>query len=154
LGKDKAKDLEYFMRRENMMDMVRKALGNSTTARQFAEMSLAGGLSGAAGGAGEAMMTGNMDAKTVLSAALVGGAVAGHRAINFKVAQRVGEMLASNDPKVLSTAIKMLKTNPDAGRAMLKAEKLIEKLSGQGAGSAPPMLPAIATGRADQQQQQ
>ncbi len=100
------------------------------------------------------MMTGHMDAKTLLSAALVGGAVAGHRAINFKVAQRVGEMLASDDPKVLQTAIKMVKTNPDAGRAMIRAEKIMEKLSGQGAGSAPPMLPAISAGRADEQQQQ
>ena len=150
LGKDKAKDLELFMRRENMMDMVRKAMGNSTTVRQYVEMGLAGGLIGAAGGVGEGIMTGHMDAKSLLSAAVVGGAVAGHRAINFKVAQRVGEMLASNDPKVLATAIKMVKTNPDAGRAVLRAEKMLEKLSGQGAGSAPPMLPAITSGRADE----
>lgn len=154
LGKDKAQDLEMFLRRENMMDLVRKSLGNSTTARQYMELGLAGGLSGVAGGTAEAMMTGNMDAKSLLSAAVVGGAVAGHRAINFKVAQRVGEMLASNDPKVLGTAIRMIKTNPDAKRAVIRAEKMLEKLSGQSAGSAPPMLPAVGAGRADQEQQQ
>ena len=154
LGKDKAKDLEYFMRRENMIDMARKALGNSTTARQYMELGLAGGLGGAIGGTGDAMISGHMDVKTLISAAVLGGALAGHRAVNFKVAQRVGEMLASSDPKVLVTAIKMVKTNPDAGRAVLRAEKIMEKLSGQGAGSAPPMLPAITSGRADEQQQQ
>jgi len=151
LGKDKAKDLEYFMRRENMMDMLRKSLGNSTTARQLTELGIAGGIGA---GADSIINKKAPDMQSLMSALVVGGAVAGHRAINFKVAQRVGEMLASDDPKVLGTAIKMLKTNPDAGRAFMRAEKMVEKLSGQGAGSAPPVLPAITGGRAQDQQQQ
>ncbi|MDE2101690.1 MAG: hypothetical protein KGL39_30875 [Patescibacteria group bacterium] len=156
LGKDKASDLEYFLRRENMMDMARTAIkGNSTTARQLIESGIAGGIGAAAGGAAEAAVTGKMDAKSLISAAVLGGASMGHRAINFKVAQRVGEMLASNDPKVLLTAIKMAKTNPDAGRAVRNAERILEKLSGQGSVSAGPLLPAqMSAVRADQQQQQ
>jgi len=154
LGKDKADDLQYFLRRENMMDLARTAIrGNSTTVRQLIQSGVAGGIGAAAGGAAEAALTGNMDAKSILSAALVGGAAAGHRAINFNVARRVGEMLASNDPAVLRTAIKMAKTNPDAGRAVVRGEQFLEKLIGQRAGDASPI---ISTGmvpvRADQQQ--
>lgn len=155
LGKGKAEDLQYFLRRENMMDMARTAIkGNSTTARQLIETGIAGGIGAAAGGAADAAISGKMDAKSLMSAALLGGASMGHRAINFKVAQRVGEMLASSDPKVLLTAIKMAKTNPDAGRAIRGAEKILEKLSGQGSGNSGVLLPAqMGLGRADQQQQ-
>src|SRR6185312_9312614 len=97
----------------------------------------------------EAALKGDWDYKTVVAAALLGGAGAGHRAINFKVAQRVGEMLASSDPKVLMTAIKMAKTNPDAGRAMRKAETTLEKILGQRSSGAAAILPSVASGRAD-----
>lgn len=155
LGKGRAQELELFLRRENMMDIARTAVkGNSTTTRQLVEAGIAGGIGGSAGGAADAAMNGKIDAKSILTGALLGGAAMGHRAINFKVAQRVGEMLASEDPKVLMTAIKMAKTNPDAGRALRKAETLLEKLVGSSSSEAAPMLPGVAPGRADEQQQQ
>lgn len=155
LGKDRAKDLEWFLRRENIMDLARKAMGNSTTARQLMEMGIAGAMGSAAGGAAEAIYSGKSpDIRTVMSGVLVGGAAGLGRKVNFKVAQRVGEMLASDDPKVLETAIRMAKTNPDAGRALRKAETLLEKLVGSRSGEAAPMLPGVAPGRADEQQQQ
>lgn len=155
LGKGRAQELEYFLRRENMMDLVRKSLGNSTTARQLMEMGIAGGVGAAAGGAAEAALGGKFpDAKTAMSALFVGAAAGLSRKVNFKVAQRVGEMLASDDPKVLMTALKMAKTNPDAGNVMRRAETMIEKIAGQHSNAAAPMLPNLATGRADEQQQQ
>ena len=155
LGKGRAEELELFLRRENMLDLARTAVkGNSTTARQLIEAGIAGGIGAASGGAAEAAISGHADIKTILTGALLSGAAAGHRAINFKVAQRVGEMLASNDPKVLMTAIKMAKTNPDAGRAMRKAETILEKLVGSRSNETTPLLPGMAPGRADDQQQQ
>lgn len=155
LGKGRAQELELFLRRENMMDLARTAVkGNSTTTRQLVEAGIAGGIGGSAGGAADAAMSGRVDAKSILTGALLGGAAMGHRAINFKVAQRVGEMLASEDPKVLMTAIRMAKTNPDAGRALRKAETLLEKLVGSRSNEAAPMLPGVVPGRADEQQQQ
>jgi hypothetical protein len=154
LGRGRAQELEFFLRRENMMDLARTAIkGNSTTARQLIEAGIAGGVGGTAGGAAEAALKGNFDAQSIMTAALLGGAASGHRAINFKVAQRVGEMLASNDPKVLMTAIRMAKTNPDAGRAMKRAETILEKVIGQRTNEAAPMLPSVAASRANDEKQ-
>lgn len=153
LGPGRAQELELFLRRENMMDLARKALGNSTTARQWQQMLLAGGLSSGFGAGAEAALTGNMDAKTLMTGALMGGAVAGHRAINFKLAQRIGEMLVSDDPKILRQALRMATNNPGVRNAMRGAESLIEKLAGQGASTLPPVLPMTAIGHANEQQQ-
>jgi len=155
LGKGRAQELELFLRRENMMDLARKAMGNSTTARQLMEMGIAGAVGSAAGGAAEAIYSGKSpDIRTLMSGVLVGGAAGLGRKVNFKVAQRVGEMLASDDPKVLLTAIKMAKTNPDAGKALRRAETMMEKLIGSRSSEAAPLLPNVAPGRADEQQQQ
>ena len=155
LGKGRAQELELFLRRENMMDLARKAMGNSTTARQLMEMGIAGAVGSAAGGAAEAIYSGKSpDIRTLMSGVLVGGAAGLGRKVNFKVAQRVGEMLASDDPKVLMTAIKMAKTNPDAGKALRRAETMMEKLIGARSSEAAPLLPSVAPGRADEQQQQ
>lgn len=155
LGKGRAQELELFLRRENMMDLARKAMGNSTTARQLMEMGIAGAVGSAAGGAAEAIYSGKSpDIRTLMSGVLVGGAAGLGRKVNFKVAQRVGEMLASDDPKVLMTAIKMAKTNPDAGKALRRAETMMEKLIGSRSSEAAPLLPSVAPSRADEQQQQ
>src|SRR5690606_34619885 len=44
LGPAKARQMEAFVRVEDIMDRARGALGNSTAARQLAEMGLAGGV--------------------------------------------------------------------------------------------------------------
>src|SRR5690606_30050697 len=46
LGPQKSKELEAFLRTENIMDRMRGALGNSSTARQLVEAGLAGGATG------------------------------------------------------------------------------------------------------------
>src|SRR5690606_38380933 len=42
LGANRAREIESFLRVEQFLDLVRTAMGNSTTARQLAEMGLGG----------------------------------------------------------------------------------------------------------------
>lgn len=99
LGPARAKSLEAFLHTERIMDELRTAVqGNSTTARQLAEAGLAGG---AVGG-----FLGGSDPRDISLGALMGAmARTGKTRIDARVAQRVGEMLASNNPDVVKKAI-------------------------------------------------
>lgn len=103
LGPGKTKEFEAFMRVESMMDGLRKAVtGNSTTARQLAEAGLAGGAIGALSG----------DPRDISIGAVLGTmAGVGKRKIDQRLAQRVGEMLASSDPAVFRKAVKLVANN-------------------------------------------
>lgn len=101
LGPQRAAELEATLRVEGLMDLARGAVqGNSTTARQLVELGLAGGV----GGVGYL----SSDPSAVMNAALVWGAARGHRAIDSRVAQRVANMLTSDDPRVLLRGIQMV----------------------------------------------
>lgn len=99
LGPQRAREIETFLRIEGIMDDARRAVGgNSTTARQLAEMGLAGGAYGAT--------TGDFSPQGLLTGALIYGAGRkGVQKIDDRVARRVAEMLASNDPNVLRKGI-------------------------------------------------
>lgn len=162
LGPNRSDQLESFLRREDMLDLARKGLQGSTTARQQFMRALAGGIGhGAAGGAmaggvaagAEQFFEGEIDAKKVLSAALLGTAAAGKVVISRQLAQRVGELLASNNPADIQLVTRMAANNPAVRDGIRRGEILLEKLAGQGAGHAPPMLPSMIGARADQQQQ-
>ncbi len=94
LGKSAARELEAFMRVEDIMNKMRHGLGNSTTARQLAEMGMAGGVGTTAG------LMGGQDLQTSMT---IGGLVAlgrrGAGALSQRVDERVlkavGEMLLS-----------------------------------------------------------
>src|SRR5215470_5965761 len=103
--------IEAFIRRENIMDASRKALGNSTTARQLITAGLAGGTLGASQGddlwsvlkgAAEGVASG-------AAARIYGGKLVGM--IDQRTARRVGEMLASDDLDVLSRGLKVVANN-------------------------------------------
>lgn len=97
LGAQRAGELEAGMRVEGIMDTARTAIqGNSTTARQLVELGLAGGAAGT-GGVGAY----NMDAKQMTYAAIAGVLIGGKHHIDRRLAQRVAEMLTSNDPQIL-----------------------------------------------------
>lgn len=103
LGPQRARQLEAFLRVEGIMDRARTAItGNSTTARQLAELGLAGGAGGIAG---HGDLT---DPRTVGTAAVVYGLMHGRNRVNERVARRVGEMLASDDPQVLQRGAQMI----------------------------------------------
>jgi hypothetical protein len=97
LGPQRASELEATLRAEGIMDTARQAIqGNSTTARQLVELGLAGGAAGT-GGVGAY----NMDPKQMTYAAIAGALIGGKHHIDTRLANRVAEMLTSQDPTVL-----------------------------------------------------
>jgi hypothetical protein len=139
LGPAKAAHLETFLRIEDIHDLARKMLGNSTTARQAIEAHLASGAgktltSATFGGmmaALEAYSTGQIDSKTFFTFAVTGGLSGGRAFVNTKVARRIGELLASDRPHDIIAITRMVANNHQVGRAIRGAETAIEKLGGQ-----------------------
>jgi len=126
LGPAKARDLQSFLTVERTMDKLRTAVsGNSSTVRQLAERGLAGGI----GGAGLGYLTGNsptgggaMGSIAAPLAMLLTGKV------NAKVAQRVAELLASDDPKLLEQAQNMIANQPNLRNAFDWLEEQLIKI--------------------------
>jgi hypothetical protein len=146
LGRNRAADLEAGLRVEGIMDLARRAVqGNSTTARQLAELGLAGGAYGFSGG-----VSNPLDPSAVLNAALVYGAARGRNAINERLSRRVAEMLASNDPRVLTRGIQTIARNQTMFNSIRAADRGLARVGGSEA----PAIPALQmTGavRADDQ---
>lgn len=110
LGVERSRQVEALLRVEAVVDEARKALGNSTTARQLAEASLAGG---GAVAAFEGLNENGFNPAHVIAGALTFGAARhGAKVIDQKVARRVGEILASNDPSVLAKGIQLVSARP------------------------------------------
>lgn len=153
LGRANADKLETFLRVENISDQARKMLGNSTTARQLIEANLAGGMGkalttsaigGLAAGA-QAYGAGQVDAKTVMTLAVAGGLAGGRAYINTKLSQRVGELLASQEPKDMIMVARMASNNPQVGKAIRQAEVALQKIGAQSSPElAPKLLPGIS----------
>lgn len=119
LGPARYREFEQFVRVENTMDMLRGALGNSTTARQLQELGLAGGA-----GVGIGALTG--DWKTALTTGLlVRGARAAGAKIDQNVMKNVAEMLVSDDPKLIERAVKMAAKNPNIAKAIDGVSRVI-----------------------------
>ena len=145
LGRDKANQLEAWVRAELSADALRTAMGNSTTARQLAEMGLAGAGAGVAGALGEGFIGGDLDKGHYITAALVlGGAYAHHRAgaIDKSIATQIGRMLASNDPAVLQRGIAAVAKSGKLMEALRKSGNAINALARRGATTAP--VPQVA----------
>jgi hypothetical protein len=103
LGPQRSRELEAMLRVEGIMDLARPAVqGNSTTARQLAELGLAGGVY-TVGTGGNVL---NPDPTAIMNAALVYGAARGKARIDERVARRVAEMLASRDPQVFRNGVR------------------------------------------------
>jgi hypothetical protein len=125
LGKQRARELETFLRVEEYMNKAIGTIkGKSTTARQIAELGLAGGTASAYGG-----YTG--DWKT--AGLLMGGALlrAGGQRIDKRVAQHVAEMLASPDPAVRTKGIKLVAKNDRFLDALRHLDKPLAKAAAQ-----------------------
>lgn len=145
LGPQKAAELEARLRVEGVMDLARSAIqGNSTTARQLAELGLAGGTYGIGTG-GDVT---NPNASAVMNAALVYGAARGKAAIDQRVARKVGEMLASSDPAVLQKGIQIVARNGRFMDALRSTDKRLAAVGGQ-QGVSVPAIQAPGIGRTD-----
>lgn len=106
LGPHRARELEAYVKMEQVLDQLRTATqGNSTTAKQLIQAGLMGG---GAGGLG--LLASNGDLTTGFSAASI--AILGRRGLQMmgkhvddQVMKRVAEVLSSSDPSQLQRAI-------------------------------------------------
>lgn len=151
LGPQKSKELEVMLRVEGIMDAARPAIqGNSTTARQLAELGLAGGTYGFSGGSVNPFSDPSGSASALTNAALVYGAAKGRNKINENVSRKVAEMLASNDPAILLRGIKVVASNQKLFNSLRSADKGLAKISGNQAPTGMLSLPGV--GHAEDQQ--
>ncbi|MGJ5075496.1 hypothetical protein [Bradyrhizobium oligotrophicum] len=146
MGKQKAAEFEAVQRVEGIMDMARTAIqGNSTTARQLAELGLAGGAYGFSGG-----VSNPLDPSAMMNAALVYGAARGKNKVNERLSRRVAEMLASNDPQVLLRGVKVITQSRELFNSLRSADRGLARIGGQQAPTGT-VLQAAGIGRADEQ---
>lgn len=96
-GAGKARQLEAYVRAETLADLLRGAMGNSTTARQLMEMGLGGG-------AGYVLSGGDLGAASAGVLATKGARMVGQRVDN-RVMQEVAKLLTSNDPTMVQKAV-------------------------------------------------
>ena len=116
LGSDRAEMFLAHILTESVNDRLRKAFGNSTTARQLAEMGLIGtGASGVAGGVLGALQTN--DPVGALAGVMMGvtarsGVKAASARANAQVAEQVARLLTSQDPTAVSKGLNILRQQP------------------------------------------
>jgi hypothetical protein len=128
LGKQRADELTTMLHVEHISDQLRQAVsGNSSTARQLVELGLAGGA-GAAGLHG--ITSGD---PTEIGALLL--AVGRHK-IDGRIAQKVAELLVSDDPKHLQQIARMAAKNERVGAWMKDVSTRFGGLTGQAVGRA------------------
>lgn len=113
LGPQKAKQIEAYVRVEDLVDRLRGSMGNSTTARQLVELGLGGGAGYAYTGDWKGALTG---------AALAKGARYVGQKADAKVMESVAKLLTTDNPQALQIAAQQAARNP----AYMKA---IEQLS-------------------------
>lgn len=136
IGPKKAREFEARMRIEDLMDRARKAVqGNSTTARQLAEMGLAGGA-----GIYGSVAVYNQDPTSIAYSALVAAMVAGRRRIDRRVAEQVARLLTSNDPRMLQRGFQIVTKNQKMLDALRAAELRLAAPAAQQGSSRPPMI--------------
>jgi len=126
LGPQKASQLEAGLRVEGIMDLARSAVqGNSTTARQLAELGLAGSGVGLAGYGGI-----NQNPKEMTIGMVMAALGSGGKKIDQRVARRVAEMLVSDDPSALQRGIKLIASNKTFLNAFRSADDKIARVAG------------------------
>lgn len=133
LGPQRANATEAYLRREQAMDMVRTALGNSTTARQLYEMGGEGGEGGGWGAvigehigehvAGHAGAMFGLGVPVILKHMLSKAA----SGVNEAVMQRVGEQLTSRDPNQVHAALSYVARTPPLMDALRRTEGLLSQ---------------------------
>lgn len=147
LGQQRADQLEAGLRVEGIMDLARGAVqGNSTTARQLAELGLAGG----AGALGNGLDFNTVHPSALMTAALVYGAARGRGRINENVARQVANLLTSRDPAVVSRGMRMVANNQTLLSSLRNADQGLARVGGAEAPTAP-IMSAVGIGRADDQ---
>lgn len=129
LGPNRAREMEAFLYVEQLMDLPRTAMSNSTTARQLVELGLAGGAGMLASG-------GNLSDPTtwIVGALTKYGAARGQQVIDQRMARNIAEMLVSRDPAVLQQGMRRVSSGP-ALSALRQAMTAIRKAQPAAIGS-------------------
>jgi len=134
VGPEKAKEVESFLRVENVMDFARSALGNSKTAQYLVELGLVG-----SGDVGYNLATGSpmTDPTGAAVGLILGGLRLGGRKqveeINRRVATHVAQLLTSQDPGGITRAMKVISQNPTLFDAIKHADAAIGQVLAEGA---------------------
>lgn len=102
-GKQTMKEIEAYVRVEDLVDRLRGAMGNSTTARQLVELGI-----GAGGGYG---MTGDWTGALAGAAAARGARYAGQR-VDARVMEQVAKLLTSDNRGNLALAVRQAAADP------------------------------------------
>ena len=116
-GKNKARELEAFARVEAAMHVTRGSLGNSTTAKQLAEMGLVGGAN--VGATAYGVATGDWRYQALVAAATA--ARYGKNKVDQRVIEKIGDLLLSGDPKAMDRIIQ----NAQSSSAYMDALRLV-----------------------------
>lgn len=126
LGPARVNEIEAHVRIESIMDNYRRALGNSTTARQWHNLAMAGGL----GVGADTLLSGGMPTTpdAVLSAVLMMGAAHGRVVVNQRVAQNVARLLVSPNQGQLRLGTATLAQNPALMDALRNGSNLIARI--------------------------
>ncbi len=142
LGKAGLDKIDASLRVERIMDFARNAVqGNSSTARQLIEAGMAGGAYGALTG-------GDFSTYASGAAALRLGAKTIAGRIDKQVAQKVAELLTSDDVKAVQRGIEMVVAKPSLMRGLRAVDDRLGRLAGQQS-SGVPALQSLGIGRAE-----
>jgi hypothetical protein len=149
LGDERAAQLEAKLLTERAMNGLKIAVqGNSWTARQLAELGLAGGTTGSIGVLGAY----TQDPQAIAASFLVGGLAAGRYKIDQRVAKRVGEMLASSDAGVIQKGVDIIAKSKRMRDAFLALDVPFARAGGNQATSVP-LGQAAGIGHTEEQEQ-
>lgn len=152
--------IEARMTLETIMDGARKAMGNSTTARQLIEAGLAGGALGYSldgwRGMGEGM-AGSMAARKFITSEMASGARKLIGKVDATTARNVARLLTSDDPRELAQGLRMATQNQKIadglkGIANRLALSTITPQARETAIRTTPLLQGAVGARADQEQ--
>lgn len=102
-GPQRARQIEAYVRVEDLVDRLRGAMGNSTTARQLVELGIGGGAGYASTGDWRGAIGGAMLAR--------GARFVGQRA-DARVMESVGRLLTQDNPGAMRAAIQQAARNP------------------------------------------
>lgn len=117
LGRDFALELEALLRVEAHLDKTRVMLGNSTTARQLHEMrDVSGAMATVEAAKEHASVTGML--LTIFGVRNLQGKI---EHIDAQVAQKVAELLASDNPAQLARGVKIVASSPRMMNALRRA---------------------------------
>lgn len=129
LGMQGTKDMEAYLRLENVTDLLQRALkGGSDTVRNAVQMSALGGSLGIAATGGNPLNPHEwLTPRAWVGALLAMGAKHGQVKIDNALAQRIAEMLTSGDPDELRQAAKAVARSDKLQKVVKSAEDFLTR---------------------------